>query len=147
LRFALAGEEVIAAPPAEVWQRLLDPERVAACAPGVESVEALLEDRFRAVSSFGVGPARLRFRFDVALADLVRPESLRMTARGTAPGAEVSVETGLRLRSGSPGTHLDWNAEVDVRGVLARVGARLVKGESERQVREFFHRFAEGSGG
>src|SRR5207253_1944649 len=44
VRLDFSGAPEIAAPPAEVWKRLLDHEFVASVAPGVESVEPI-DDR------------------------------------------------------------------------------------------------------
>src|SRR5207253_10145708 len=59
VRLDFSGAPEIAAPPAEVWKRLLDHEFVASVAPGVESVEPIDDRHFKVISGFGVGAVKV----------------------------------------------------------------------------------------
>src|SRR2546430_13682929 len=99
MRLEFSGAPEIAAPPEVVWQRLLDHQFVASVAPGVESVEPIDDRHFKVISGFGVGAVKVRFQLDVELSDVTPPKSLKMSARGTAPGSGVEVSTTLEIRS------------------------------------------------
>src|SRR5712691_13321146 len=99
MRLEFSGAPEIAAPPEQVWRRLRDHEFVASVAPGVESVEAVDDRHFKVVSAFGVGSVKLRFQLDVELSDVIPPRSLKMSARGQAPGSGVEVSTTLEIES------------------------------------------------
>src|SRR5258707_13719335 len=81
----------IAAPPERVWGRLLDPQFISSCAPGIEKVDPTGENQFRVTVGTGVGPFRLRIKLDVALSDLVAPKSLRLSVAGKAHGSEIKA--------------------------------------------------------
>jgi carbon monoxide dehydrogenase subunit G len=53
-----SGSQTIAAPIEKVWAYLLDVNKVAACAPGFQSLEVLGDEHWKAVVSVGVGPVK-----------------------------------------------------------------------------------------
>ena len=126
-----------------MWEKLLDPDFVAASAPGVESVEALDATHFKVVSAFGVGSVKVRFKLDVELFDIVEGQSLKMRARGKAPGSAVDVVSELRLEDlGDGKTRLNWSATSEVSGTVASVGARLLEGTARKLTEQFWTDFA-----
>src|SRR5215213_385323 len=129
MKLDFSGAPEISASPQTVWTKLLDPTFVAASAPGVESVETVDPTHFKVVSGLGVGAVKVRFKLDVELFDVVDGESLKMRARGKAPGSAVDVVSGLRLEDAGDGkTRLNWSAASEVSGTVASVGARLLEG-------------------
>ena len=143
MRLDFSGAPEIAAPPAEVWKRLLDHEFVASVAPGVESVEPIDDRHFKVISRFGVGAVKVTFQLDVELSDVKPPRSLRMSARGKAPGSGVEVSTTLEIEPIPPDrSRLKWSASSEVRGTVASVGARLLKGTAKKLTESFWDKFA-----
>ncbi len=153
VRLEFSGAPEIAAPPEVVWTRLLDHKFVASIAPGIESVEAIDDRHFKVVSGLGVGAVKVKFQLDVELSELTPPQRLRMSARGKAPGSGVEVSTTLEIEPVAPGRcRLKWNATSEVRGTVASVGARLLKGTAQKLTENFWDEFAarvgaEGAGG
>ena len=143
MKLEFSGAPVIDAPRQAVWQRLMDPNFIAASAPGVETVEALDPTHFNVISGLGIGPMRLQFRLDVELSDIVEEERLRMVALGRGPGSEVDVVSRVRLEEAGAGrTRLDWAATCRVGGVLAGLGARMLEGTARRLTEDFWSDFA-----
>jgi uncharacterized protein len=143
MKLLFSGAPVITASPQKVWEKLLDPDFVAASAPGVESVEALDATHFKVVSAFGVGSVKLRFKLDVELFGIVEGKSLNMRARGKAPGSAVDVVSELRLEDlGDGKTRLNWSATSEVSGTVASVGARLLEGTARKLTEQFWTDFA-----
>ena len=144
MRLEFSGAPEIAAPPEQVWQRLLDHEFVASVAPGVESVEAVDDRHFKVVSAFGVGSVKLRFQLDVELTDVRPPQRLKLAARGKAPGSAVDVTTDLEIEPVAPNrSRLKWSATSEVRGTVASVGARLLTGTAKKLTETFWQQFAD----
>jgi uncharacterized protein len=144
VRLEFSGAPEIAAPPERVWQRLLDHEFVGSVAPGVEKVEAIDDRHFKVVTALGVGSVKVRFQLDVELSDVNPPTSLKLSARGKAPGSAVEVTTALKIEPVPPNrSRLKWSATSDVRGTVASVGARLLKGTAKKLTEDFWGRFAE----
>jgi carbon monoxide dehydrogenase subunit G len=143
MKLQFSGAPEITASRQQVWAKLMDPDFVAASAPGVESVEAVDPSHFKVVSGLGVGSIKVRFKLDVELFDVVTGQQLKMRARGKAPGSAVDVVSHLRLEDAGPEkTRLNWSATSEVSGTVASVGARLLQGTARRLTEEFWTDFA-----
>ena len=143
MKLEFSGAPIITASRQEVWARLLDPNFVAASAPGVESVETVDPTHFKVISGLGVGAVKLKFKLDVELFDVLEGQALKMRARGKAPGSAVDVVSGLRLEdAGGGNTRLNWSATSDVSGTVASVGARLLEGTARKLTEQFWTDFA-----
>jgi len=143
MKLEFSGAPEITASPQTVWRKLLDPDFVAASAPGVESVERLGPTHFKVISGLGIGALKVTFKLDVELFDIVEGQRLKMGARGKAPGANVDVVSSLQVEDAGGGkTRLNWSATSDVSGTVASVGARLLEGTARRLTEEFWTDFA-----
>ncbi len=133
------GTVQIDAPRDKTWAFLTDPDRVASCGPGVESVEEIDDTNFRVKAKVGVGFISARFVVNMTFAELVEPDKAAIKASGQAPGSAVDA-TGQMSLSGPPEgpTTMDWTADVDVSGSLAGVGARLMEGTANKLVGQTF---------
>ena len=143
MKLEFSGAPEITASPQAVWRKLLDPDFVAASAPGVESVERLDPTHFKVISGLGMGAVKVTFKLDVELFDIVEGERLKMRARGKAPGSAVEVVSSLQVEDASDGkTRLNWSATSEVSGTVASVGARLLEGTARRLTEQFWTDFA-----
>lgn len=142
MKLTFSGTPEIPAPRDHVWRKLLDPNAVAACAPGVEKVETIDPHRFKVISGFGVGAIKLKFALDVELSDVVDHHGMTIRARGKAPGSAVDVQSQVRLEEVAASvTRLTWHADTDISGTVASVGGRLVEGTSKKLIETFWTRF------
>jgi carbon monoxide dehydrogenase subunit G len=135
-----SGTQTIGAPIEKVWAYLLDVNKVAACAPGFQSLEELGNEHWKAVVSVGVGAIKAKFTLDTTREELREPEHMVVKGRGKAPGsaAELSGDMHLTALDGSQ-TQMDWKATVNVSGTIASVGARLLQGTAEKLTGQFFN--------
>src|SRR6266581_569022 len=91
-----------------------------------------------------VAAVKVTFQLDVELSEMMPPKSLRMSARGKAPGSGVEVRTDLEIAPVAPNrSRLKWTAASEVRGTVASVGARLLKGTAKKLTESFWEKFAE----
>lgn len=134
-----SGSETIAVPNTQVWDYLLDVNKVAACAPGFQSLEELGTEHWKAVIAVGVGPVKARFTLDVTRPEMHEPDKMVVKGRGKAPGSAVELEGTMNLvAEGDAQTRMDWNAHVVVSGTIASVGARLMNSTAEKLTGQFF---------
>ena len=143
MRLELSGQQAVAAPIDAVWQRLMDPQFVASCAPGVESVEPVDATHYLVIAGLGVGSIKLRFTLHVELRDLAPPTRATMAVQGDAPGSAARAESSATLTSlTADSTRLDWSVAADVHGTIANAGARLLGGVVSRLTGAFWKKFA-----
>jgi carbon monoxide dehydrogenase subunit G len=134
-----SGTQTIAAPIETVWAFLLDVNKVAACAPGFQSLEVLGEEHWKAVVGVGIGPVKAKFTLDVTRPEMQEPEHMVVKGRGKAPGSAVELAGEMQLTALEVGqTRMDWKATVTVSGTIASVGARLLKSVAEKLTEQFF---------
>jgi uncharacterized protein len=133
------GTVQIAAPRDRVWVFLMDPDQVGSCGPGVESIEVIDADHFKAKAKVGVGFISARFVVDMSVAERNEPDLAVLKAHGQAPGSAVDATADMRLSGPVEGpTTMDWSADVAIAGTLASVGARLIEGTANKMIGQTF---------
>lgn len=136
----LIGEHTFNAPRETVWKFLLDPEVLKACLPGCEKLEAVGEDEYIATMKIGISFIRGTFSGKVKITDKVEPESYTMAVEGSGPQGQVSGVGSLQLIDQGETTLVTYQGEANVRGSLARVGARMIQPAAKTIVGQFFER-------
>lgn len=133
------GTVEINAPRDRVWDFLMDPNQVGSCGPGVESIEVVDDDHFKAKAKVGVGFISARFVVDVAIAERTGPDRAVLKIRGQAPGSAVDGVAEMNLSGPAEGpTSMAWAADVNIAGTLASVGARLIEGTAHKMIGQTF---------
>jgi carbon monoxide dehydrogenase subunit G len=140
----LAGSVIIAAPRARLWAALNDPDVLARCIEGVETLTRTDGDvpSFEGTMNAKVGPVRARFAGTVRLEDIVAPERYRLVGEGkggVAGFARGSADVAL-AEQGPDTTQLDYLVKAQVGGKLAQLGARLIEGTARQYAEGFFTR-------
>lgn len=140
----MTGTQDIAAPKAEVWQAILNPEVLKACVPGCQDLTGSVEDGFEATVVQKVGPVKATFKGVVTLSDIVEGESCTISGEGKG-GAAGFAKGGakLRLEDGGTGTLLHYDVDAKVGGKLAQLGSRIIDGFAKRMADQFFVSFKE----
>lgn len=134
------GEHRLSITRQTVWDALMDPDVLAKCIPGCESLERTSPDAYRATVALVVGPVRATFQTDLTLSDLNPPASYRLTGAGR--GGAVGFGQGhadVELEELEPAvTLLRYTAAFQVGGKLAQLGSRLVQGTTKKLADDFF---------
>lgn len=134
-----SGTVEIAAPRDRVWAFLMDPDQVGSCGPGVESIEVVDADHFKAKAKVGVGFISARFNVDMTIAERAEPERAVIKAHGQAPGSAADAVATMVLAGPAEGpTRMDWSADVTISGTLASVGARMIEGTANKMIGQTF---------
>jgi uncharacterized protein len=133
------GTQTVNAPIDKVWAHILDPNKVAECAPGFKSMEILGSDHFKPTIAVGVGAVKATFTLDVHLVDVTPTSHAGMTGRGQAVGSAVELRADMTLSQASAvATMMAWTADVNVSGTIASMGARLLEGTAHKLTGRFF---------
>jgi len=134
-----SGTSEIGAPRSKVWAFVNDPEQVGWCGPGVESIEVVDPNHFRARARVGIGAIAARFAVDRELLEQEAPDRAVIRATGQAPGSAVDATGEMRLEGPPDGpTTMRWTATVTISGTIARVGARLIESTANTMIKQTF---------
>jgi carbon monoxide dehydrogenase subunit G len=139
----IEGSTDILAPRERVWKAFLDPGTLARAIPGCEKLEAAGEGEFRATMKVGVAAIKGTFEGKVRLSDLEPPNRYRMAVEGSGSPGFVRGEASMELSDVEGGTRVAYSADVQVGGLIASVGQRMLGGVSKMMLDQFFGRMTE----
>ena len=139
----IEGSYDIPVPRERVWEAFLDPDRLRQAIPGCEKLEAVGPDEYKATMKVGVGPVKGTFEGKVRLTDKKPPESYRMAVEGSGGPGFVRGESVMMLVEADGGTHVSYSADVQVGGLIAGVGQRMLGAVSRMMADQFFTRMGE----
>ena len=128
-----------------MWSFLTDADKVARCAPGVESVEVIEDQKkYKAVASIGFGNIKVKFEADLEFVEIDEPTFLKVKAHGTAPGSAADVVGEMTLSDGEEGgTEMAWIADITVMGTIASLANRMMGSVTKKLTAEFFEKVRE----
>ncbi|MBM2810608.1 MAG: carbon monoxide dehydrogenase subunit [Chloroflexi bacterium] len=139
----LEHKATIAAPIGQVWAFLMDVPAVAKCAPGVESVEPLGDDKYRGTIKVSVGPIRLAFQGDVSIVErdeVAHTASMRADAADKRAGGAVKAVLTMSLSEVStdpPVTELRMETDAQIMGRVGEFGQPIIRKKADQMVGEF----------
>ena len=126
-------------PRERLWDALMDSGVVSQCVPGVHSFTAVGPDRYEIEIALKVGVVLDTYKGTLELADKDAPVSYRMIVQGSGPRTNMKGEGSITLESLEDGaTTLTFDGVVQVTGVLARVGQRLMTTVARGRINRFF---------
>jgi carbon monoxide dehydrogenase subunit G len=144
----MKGEYRIPAAQQAVWEALNDPETLKACIPGCETIEKVSDTELTATVKAKVGPVSAKFKGKVTLSDLDPPNSYKISGEGQGgPAGFGKGGATVTLEQDGSDTVLRYDANAQVGGKLAQIGARLVDGAAKKIADQFFANFAAHVGG
>jgi len=139
----IEGSHEIPAPRQKVWDAFLDPQRLKQAIPGCEKLEAIGPDEYKATMKVGVGAVKGTFEGKVKITDKQAPDSYKMAVEGSGGPGFVRGEAAIVLTDSGAGTRVAYSADVQVGGLIAGVGQRMLGGVSKMMADQFFNRVSE----
>jgi uncharacterized protein len=139
----LEGSYEIPAPRQQVWDAFLDIERVRQAIPGCEKLEPLGNDEYKATMKVGVAAVKGTFEGKVRLADKNPPDSYRLAAEGSGAPGFVRADTVITFADATGGTRVSYSADVQIGGLIAGVGQRMLGGVSKMMADQFFNKMTQ----
>jgi len=139
-----SGEYRIAAGLEEVWSGLNDPEVLARCIDGCQSMDKVSDEQFQASVKAKVGPVSATFAAELNLLNVNPPSSYTIQANvkgGAAGFGKGTADVSLTEDAGS--TLLSYQVKASVGGKLAQIGSRLIDGTARKMADDFFAAFGE----
>ncbi len=126
-----------------VFAALVDPNVLQRCIPGCESLTPNGEDSYVATLKVGVAGVKGTYQGTAAVRDKHPPESLTLVFEGKGAPGFVRGSAAIALTVQGEGTAVTGNADVQVGGLIAAVGSRLVEAASKTLANEFFTKLAQ----
>ena len=134
----IEGTQTISAPRPRVFAALVDPAILQKCIPGCEQLVQTEENKYNAKLSAGVGPIKGIFTATVSLENVKAPEHYRLVVEGKGQPGFVKGAGELNLAEAAEGTSIRYTGEVNVGGLLASVGQRMIQSAASMLAGKFF---------
>ena len=138
----LAITHTIQADRARVFAALTDPHVLQRCIPGCESMTETAPDEYQATLKVGVAGLKGTYGGKAAIRDRNPPDSLSLSVDGKGGPGFVRGAAAIRLTDENGATRVDCDADVQVGGLIAAVGSRLVDAAAKKMAGEFFQQLS-----
>ncbi len=132
------GTHEIMAQRDRVYSALTDPQILQRCIPGCESLAATGENVYVATMKAGIGPVKGVFKGSVQLEDMLPPEHYRMIVEGKGGPGFVKGTGTFNLAANDGATVVNYEGDMQVGGVIASVGQRMIEAAAKMLAAQFF---------
>jgi uncharacterized protein len=134
----IEGSQKIDAPRDRIFAALVDPAILQKCIPGCEQMEKTGENQYKARLTAGVGPVKGVFTATVSLQDIVATEHYKLVVEGKGQPGFVKGSGELNLKDDGGATEIQYTGEVNVGGLIASVGQRMIQATANMLAARFF---------
>ncbi len=126
------------------WANLSDPEKVVICVPGASLTEKVDENNYKGEVELKFGPVKAKYAGLISFLER-NAEAHKMVLKGTGTdsrgkgGAEMKMEGNLSAKG--KGTSVNVMMELNVTGMLAQFGSRMINDVSNQVFDQFVSNF------
>jgi uncharacterized protein len=131
---------LITAPVEQVWAMLLDPNVMAACVPGMESIQVVTPTEYIVTIQVKISFITARFKMNTAVMEARAPTYLRSDGAGedSTLTSSLKMSSEVFLDDRGDGTmQLRMKLKVEVFGRLGGFGLNIIKTKADRMWEEF----------
>ena len=133
------GTKILALPRDEVWRALNDTAFLARTVPGCSKAEETSPGELTMALTSAVGPIRVNFDARLRRLEVKAPETYVLEGGGSAGVAgSATGRVRVNLQEVPGGTQLHYEAQTDITGRIAQLGARLIDSTARKFAEEFF---------
>jgi carbon monoxide dehydrogenase subunit G len=136
----IEGDFTIDAPIQQVWDFLIDIERMSLCLPGVEQVEQTGEKTYSGVVTIKVGPISTSFQGEVNILEEDPPNRLRakLQGRDRKTASMVTGEFSSEITAlDEEVSQVDYKFDIKIRGRLGQFGQAVILDTSKQLTNAF----------
>ncbi len=135
----LEGDYLFNGPREEVWAMVRDPEVLASCLPGTQSLKQISPNEYEGGIYVRIGPVSGSFAGRLTVSNEVPPESCTLTVEGKGAAGFAKGVGNVFLEAQAPDkTLLKYTGEFNIGGKLAAIGQRLIESVGKSMINKGF---------
>jgi len=138
----LSITSVVAADRVRVFDALVDPRILQRCIPGCESLTETAPDEYQATLKVGVAGLKGTYTGKAGVRDKRSPDALTLAFEGKGGPGFVRGSASITLLAEEAATRVACDADVQVGGLIAAVGSRLVDAAAKKLAGDFFEQLS-----
>jgi hypothetical protein len=134
----LDGTNTLPAPVETVWNTINDPEALRRCTPGLKELTPDGPDRYKATLSIGIAAVKGTYAGTLTITDKQAPKHYKIVLEGSGGAGFMRGEGTVDLEPQGNETLLRWVGDIQVGGLIAGVGQRMLSGVGKMLIGQFF---------
>ncbi len=140
----IEGEISVAAPRAQVFERLRDAPFFASCVDGVSDLTAIDETHYNASFATKVAFMSFKFKVSVEMTRIVPPDEIEAKVEGTPVGivGRLTATASTKLSERDGGTVIAYVIDANLTGKLGSIGQPVLKSKAKEMEKQFAARMA-----
>ena len=138
----IGGSFAVPAARERTFQLLQDPDVLARCMPGCDHLSRIGPDEYEMRMKMAISSIQGLFGGKVRIADSNPPASFRLIVEGNGKIGFMKGEGLLTLLPEESNTQVQYDGDVQIGGMIAGVGQRLVESTAKLMIKKFFERLA-----
>lgn len=128
----------------KVWANLSNPEEIVTCVPGASLTETIDETHYKGEVTLKFGPVKSAYTGDIEITEMDHDaHKMELVGKGLDSkgkgSAEMKMNGSAEEKDGA--THVTFNMEVSITGMLAQFGSRLINDVSNQLLDQFVKSF------
>jgi uncharacterized protein len=132
------GSYTFNAPRERVWRVLLDPQIMAQCMPGCESMNEIGPDQYEATMKVGIASVKGTYKGRVSIKEKQPPSHYVLSGQGSGGPGFMQGDVSIDLEENDGRTVLKYSTDAKVGGLIASIGQRMLNGVAKVMVDQFF---------
>lgn len=138
----IGGAYTLAVPQQRAYSLLQDPEVLAQCMPGCDHLTRIADNEYEMKMKMAISAVQGLFTGTVRIADSHPPSSFRLIVEGSGKVGFMKGDGLLTLAPQKASTEVRYEGDVQVGGLIAGVGQRLIDVTARLLIKRFFEKLA-----
>ncbi|HEV2282735.1 MAG TPA: carbon monoxide dehydrogenase subunit G [bacterium] len=134
----LDGTNTLPAPMETVWNTINDPEALRRCTPGLKDLTPAGPDKYQATLSIGIAAVKGTYAGTLTITDKQAPKHYKIVLEGSGGAGFMKGEGIVDLEPQGNETLLRWTGDIQIGGLIAGVGQRMLSGVGKMLIGQFF---------
>ncbi len=134
----LDGRNTLPAPVDAVWKMINDPEALRRCTPGLQALKEIAPDTYEATLNIGIAAVKGSYAGTLKILDKEAPRHYRIVLEGSGGAGFMKGEGLVDLEAQGNETVLTWSSDIQIGGLIAGVGQRMLGGVGKMLIGQFF---------
>ncbi len=128
-------------PQQKIWEAIQTPEVIAEILPNCKSLEPIGDNKFIANIEVKLGTIKSNFKSTLSIIDKNPPNGYSFLVSGVGTKGYLNGKGSIQLQENGDGTSLNFTAEGNAAGIIARVGKRLIEATGKKLMDQGFENF------
>ncbi len=134
----IEGKHKFQASQEQIWDLFMDQRHLEKALPGCEKMEEREPGKFEVLLKIGIAAVKGTYRGKMEVVDPDPPKRYRLIGEGSGSPGFVKGEAVIELSQEDQDTIVSYQGEMQVGGLIAGIGQRMIGGIAKMMVGQFF---------